>query len=84
MKNLLNLFMTLCVALFMVNTTMVNAQVANPTADQAYQGFLDAFLVRSSGQTYLVDGIEKRDKAYFWGQAFMITSLIDAYEENRN
>ncbi|RPD42979.1 glycoside hydrolase family 76 protein [Chitinophaga barathri] len=54
--------------------------VAN--ADAAYEGFLQAFLVRSGGQTYLVDGINKRDKAYFWGQAFMITGLIDAYERN--
>jgi rhamnogalacturonyl hydrolase YesR len=49
-------------------------------ADAAYEGFLRAFLVRTGGRTYIVDGLNKRDKAYFWGQAFMITGLIDACE----
>lgn len=42
---------------------MLNAQVANPIAEQAYQGFLNAFLVRANGDTYRVDGLEKRDEA---------------------
>lgn len=51
-------------------------------ANAAYDGFLNAFLVKSGNATYIVDGINKRDRAYFWGQAFMITGLIDAYERN--
>lgn len=65
-------------------TTLAAVNPINPlaNANAAYDGFLNAFLVKSGNATYLVDGINKRDKAYFWGQAFMITGLIDAYERN--
>jgi hypothetical protein len=63
-----------------------NLKVAiNPSAnaDAMYDGFVRAFVVRAGGQTYIVDGLNKRDRAYFWGQGFMITSMIDAYERNQ-
>jgi predicted alpha-1,6-mannanase (GH76 family) len=75
---------TLFFALVLLCPILLQGQIVDPIAEKAYQGYLNAFLVRSNGQTYLVDGIAKRDKAYFWGQAFMITSLIDAYEENQS
>lgn len=75
---------SLLLALVLIVPTVLQSQIVNPIAEQAYQGYLNAFLVRLNGQTYLVDGIAKRDRAYFWGQAFMITSLIDAYEENHS
>lgn len=53
-------------------------------ANAAYDGYLNAFLVRSGGQTYLTDGINKRDRAFMWGQAYMITALEDAYDRNPN
>ncbi|MNK87248.1 hypothetical protein D3C87_1071800 [compost metagenome] len=35
-------------------------------ANAAYDGFLSAFLVKSGNATYIVDGLSKRDRAYFW------------------
>ena len=64
-----------------------NARVINPAsqAGLTYDGFVNAFVVTDgNGQTYIVDGLNKRDRAYFWGQAFMITALIDGYERNPN
>lgn len=57
------------------------AVTINPAsnADAAYEGFLRAFLVQSGGQTYIVDGLNNRNRAYFWGQGFIITGLEDAY-----
>lgn len=37
-------------------------------ANAAYDGFLNAFLVKSGNATYFVSGINKLDRAYFWGQ----------------
>jgi predicted alpha-1,6-mannanase (GH76 family) len=58
----------------------------NPSANAGimYDGFVNSFVVNSGGQTYIVDGLNKRDRAYFWGQAFMITGLIDGYERVQN
>lgn len=64
--------------------TTDTSKFLNPVANvnTMYEGFLRAFMVKSNGQTYLVDGLNKRDRAYFWGQGFMITSLIDVYERS--
>ncbi len=64
----------------------VSSKFFNPieNANSAYDGFLRAFLVKQDGQTFIVDGLNKRDRAYFWGQAFMITSLEDAYERTKS
>jgi hypothetical protein len=52
-------------------------------ANAAYDAFLRAFMVKANGQTYIVDGLNKRDRAYFWGQGFMITAIEDAYERTK-
>lgn len=49
-------------------------------ADAAYDGFLKAFLVRSGERTYFTDGLIKRDRAFMWQQAYMITMVCDAYD----
>ncbi len=59
----------------------------NPWGNESltYDGFVNAFVVKDgNNQTYIVDGLQKRDRAYFWGQAFMITALIDGYERVQN
>lgn len=58
---------------------------SSANAGAAFDGFVNSFIVKdSNGQTYVVDGLQKRDRAYFWGQAFMITGLIDGYERVPN
>ncbi len=68
-------------------TTSSSLKASNPgsNAGLMFEGFVNAFVVREgNGDTYIVDGIEKRDRAYFWGQGFMITGIIDGYERNPN
>lgn len=65
-----------------VNGIVNNTVTVNPVsnADAAYDGFLNAFLVRSGGRTYFTDGLIKRDRAFMWQQAYMITMVCDAYD----
>ena len=52
-------------------------------ADGAYDAFVKSFVVKDgAGQTYIVDGLNARTRAYFWGQGFMITAMEDACERN--
>jgi hypothetical protein len=51
-------------------------------ANSAFDGFLAAFLVRSNGATYITDGLVKRDRAFMWQQAYMITMVEDAYDRD--
>lgn len=57
-------------------------ETVNPVgnANAAYEGFLNAFLVRSGGRTYFTDGLIDRDRAFMWQQAYMITMVCDAYD----
>lgn len=64
-----------------VGVMQVNAQNA-ANADAAFNSYISAYLVRSGGLTYFVDGLNKRDKAFFWGQAYMITMVEDAYDRS--
>ena len=54
--------------------------VAN--ADAAYNGWLSAYLVNSGGKTYFAGGLVNRGEAFFWGAAYMIASVEDAYDNN--
>jgi hypothetical protein len=67
------------------DTPIAKATYLNPiaNANAMYDAFLRAFLVKADGQTYIVDGLNKRDRAYFWGQGFMITALEDAYDRTK-
>lgn len=70
---------TLLLAASLLAVNPASAQNA-ANADAAFNSYLSAFLVRAGGQTYFVDGLNKRDKAFFWGQAYMITGVEDAYD----
>ncbi|BDI33546.1 hypothetical protein CCAX7_55970 [Capsulimonas corticalis] len=72
---------TLLAAAALLSAPAVHAQNA-ANADAAFNSFLSAYLVRSGGQTYFVDGLNKRDKAFFWGQCYMITMVEDAYDRS--
>ena len=61
------------------------AQAQNGTnADIVYQGWLDAYLVRSGGKTFFCNSLTDRSMAFMWGQAYMITGVEDAYEKNHS
>ena len=61
----------------------VPAQAQNATnADIVYQGWLNAYLIRSNGETYFCNSLSDRSMAFMWGQAYMITGVEDAYEKN--
>jgi len=51
-------------------------------ADTVYNGWLNAYLIRSGGQTYFCNSLTDRSRAFMWGQAYMITGVEDAYEKN--
>jgi hypothetical protein len=84
MKNLWRLFMPFCLGLFMVNTTMVNAQVSNTIADQAYAGFNNSFIRKSGGLTFYKTSLNNTEKDYFWQQALDIQSAQDNYFRTKN
>jgi predicted alpha-1,6-mannanase (GH76 family) len=52
-------------------------------ADAAYNGWLAAYLVRTNGATYFVNDLTNRGEAFMWGQAYMITTVEDAYDKNQ-
>jgi hypothetical protein len=51
--------------------------------DEAYEGYLRAFLKREGGQTFFSDGIDYPNRAFMWGQAYMITGIEDYYDRTR-
>lgn len=66
--------------LFLGITTLLQGQIVNTRADSVYDGWIRAYLVKSGTQTYFTDGLFKRTRAFFWGQAYLITTAEDAYE----
>lgn len=59
------------------------AQAQNAAnADAVYNGWIKAFLVKSSTQTYFANSLNDRSMAFMWGQAYLITGVEDAYELN--
>jgi hypothetical protein len=52
-------------------------------ADTVYNGWLNAYLIRSGGQTYFCNSLTDRSRAFMWGQAYMITGVEDAYDKNK-
>lgn len=70
----------------MLTVAMSSAPVAHAqnatNADTVYNGWLNAYLIRSGGQTYFCNSLTDRSMAFMWGQAYMITGVEDAYEKN--
>ncbi|BDI33542.1 hypothetical protein CCAX7_55930 [Capsulimonas corticalis] len=66
------------------STAFLGAPVAHAqngaNADAAYNGWLNAYLIRSGGQTYFCNSLTDRSRAFMWGQAYMITGVEDAYD----
>ena len=62
----------------------LKAGPVNPiaNANAAYNGWLNAFLIRSGSQTYFCNSTTDRSRAFFWGQAYMITTVEDACDRN--
>lgn len=54
----------------------------NANADAVYNGWLNAYLIRSGGQTYFCNNLVDRSRAFMWGQAYMITAVEDAYDRS--
>ena len=68
-------------ALAAFTATSVSGQNA-ANADAAYNGWLQAYLIRSGRQAYFCNSLTDRERAFMWGQAYMITGVEDAYERN--
>ena len=64
--------------------TLLQAQVANPIADQSYSAFNTAFIVQSVGQAYYKVSLKNNDKDYYWMQALDIETAQDAYFRTRS
>jgi MYXO-CTERM domain-containing protein len=62
--------------------TIANAQTS-ANADAVYNGWLQAYLVKSGTMTYFANSLSDRSEAFMWGQAYMITGVEDAYDENQ-
>ena len=55
---------------------------AETQADTVYNGWLQAFLIKSAGKTYFADSLTKRSMAFMWGQAYIIEGVEDSYQAN--
>jgi len=52
-------------------------------ADAAYDGFLKAYLITSgAGAPYFCQSLTNRERAFFWQQCYLITTVEDAYDRN--
>lgn len=52
-------------------------------ADAAYEGFINAYLITSgAGAPYFCQSLTNRDRAFFWQQCYLITTVEDAYDRN--
>ena len=70
---------TLAVAAFLTLSPFAQAQSAN-NATAAYNGWLQAFLIKKNGQTYFANTLTNRSMAFMWGQAYIITGVEDAFD----
>ena len=53
-------------------------------ADQAYDAYNLAFMLKANGQTFFKDSLTNNAYAYMWGQALMIQMVQDAYDRNHS
>ncbi len=53
-------------------------------ADAAYDGWLKADLIKSGGKSYFSNSLTDRSMAFMWGQAYIITGVLDAYQANQS
>jgi MYXO-CTERM domain-containing protein len=65
-----------------LDASTANAQ-STTNAEAVYDGWLKAFLVTSGGQTYFANSLTDRSMAFMWGQAYLITGVEDAYDQNQ-
>ena len=71
------------VALAALAFTAIHASGQNAAnADAAYNGWLQAYLIRSGRQAYFCNSLTDRKRAFMWGQAYLITGVEDAYDRN--
>jgi hypothetical protein len=67
-------------------TSMTKSLVGGVDAsidDQVYDGWVNAYLIRSGGQTYFCNSLTDRERAFMWGQAYMITGVEDFYDKTK-
>ena len=67
------------IAVAYIGTPAAHAQ-NGANADAVYNGWLNAYLIRSGGKTYFANNLQDRSMAFMWGQAYMITNMCDAYD----
>ena len=72
---------TLLLAAPLLPVNRASAQNAS-NADAAFNGWCNAFLIRSNGQTYFCNSLSDRSMAYLWGQAYMITTVLDVFDRS--
>src|SRR4051812_48798531 len=51
--------------------------------DRVYDGWVNAYLIRSGGQTYFCNSLTDRERAFMWEQAYMITGVEDFYDKTK-
>jgi predicted alpha-1,6-mannanase (GH76 family) len=73
-----------CGAVGLLLALLANRAAAQDSANPAavYNGWLQAYLVTSGSQTYFCNSLTDRSNAFMWGQAYMITAVEDAYEQD--
>jgi hypothetical protein len=78
-KNYHRMLKYLSLAILLINSIILNAQITNPIADQAYAGFNNAFIHQADGLTFYKTSLNNTEKDYFWQQALDIQSAQDNY-----
>ncbi|TDW48130.1 putative secreted protein (Por secretion system target) [Flavobacterium sp. 270] len=82
MKKKLQITKFLMLGLLILSPLCSHAQIPNPNADTVYNGWRDAFLINSGDGNktpYFCQTLANRERAFFWQQAYLITTVEDAY-----
>jgi alpha-glucosidase len=74
----------LFVSLSLLSIGSAWAQMPNPIADQAIQGFNNAFIHQAGGLTFYKTALNNTEKDYFWQQALDIQTTQDAYDRTHD
>jgi predicted alpha-1,6-mannanase (GH76 family) len=68
-----------------IKSSFAGMTPTNPmsNADAAYNGFISAYLITSgAGTPYFCQSLTNRNRAFFWQQCYLITTVEDAYDRN--
>jgi predicted alpha-1,6-mannanase (GH76 family) len=79
MKKNRQYFTLIIIGLYVFSPIILNAQVQNQKADEAFAAFNDAFLVQKDGLTFYKTALNNNSKDYFWQQALDIFNVQDNY-----